>query len=191
MGRKIQYYDHLTPKLGNISGLTERRAQVLELVACGLTTEDIAAKLGISEDTVKSHLDHLRLQFAALNRVELIYQACAHGVLRIEHPPTFSLELVKKGAVKTIMRLPRPTIFALDHYFHRAQARLRTRRSVGVSLGQKAVAPVFEQPNEVEPRFYDMPAYLRKRIRSQDFDNQCRVAAYADRVRAHIQQVAQ
>lgn len=154
MGRKIQYYEHMAPKLGNTAGLTERRAQVLELVACGLTTEDIALKLGICEDTVKAHLDNLRRQFAAMNRVELIYQACAHGVLkcgRATFSRLFDLNCLNPSRPGSLEKYARwnPT---------------QTRRSVGVSLGQKAVAPVFQEPATGEDDYLNIPTAQRRKI---------------------------
>lgn len=77
----------------------------------------------------------------------------------------------------------------LDATFHRAQARLKTRKAVGVKR-QKAVAALFSQPATGEAQFYDLPAYLRKRIHEYDLDNHCRAAAYAERVRAHIEEIA-
>lgn len=77
----------------------------------------------------------------------------------------------------------------LDATFHRAQARLKTRKAVGVKR-QKAGAALFSQPATGEAQFYDLPAYLRKRIHEYDLDNHVRAAAYAERVRAHIEEIA-
>lgn len=79
---------------------------------------------------------------------------------------------------------------ALSFQFHRAQARLKNRKAGGDVKRQKVGAALFEQPSVGEAQFYDMPAYLRKRIHSHDFDNRCRAAAYADRVREHIREEA-
>ncbi|WP_375191840.1 hypothetical protein [Marinobacter sp.] len=77
----------------------------------------------------------------------------------------------------------------LTQQFHRVQARLKTRKAFG-GKRQKVVAALFDTASTGEADFYDMPAYLRKQIHRQDFDNRCRAAAYADRVRAHIQGAA-
>jgi len=173
MGRKVQYFDHVTPQLGRIDGLTPRRAQVLEMVAQGLTTEDIALKLGISEDTVCAHLDHLRNQFSALNRVELIAQAFAHGVL-CHDGARFSI-----GAN---VQLSSP----LDHYAKRATERA-SQRTPAPFGAQKAVGPIFSEAAPGDSDHYEIPAYLRKRVREGDTPNLERVAAYAGRVQQWMQ----
>lgn len=180
MGRSVHYFDHITPHLGDTDNLTPRRAQVLELVAQGLTTEDIAFRLEISEDTVRTHIEALRNQFHALNRVELIYQACAHGVLKCD--ATFCKGFQLSATVEPGKARP------IDFQFHRAQARLRTRQ--GVSLGQKVVALFLRKPSDNDSSIYDIPAYLRREIAERDQANFDRAVQYAARVKAHIQEQA-
>ena len=80
-------------------------------------------------------------------------------------------------------------LFSMDAIFFRAQALLKTRKAVGVKR-QKVVAAIFYQPGTGDSQFYDLPAYLRKRINQYDLDNHCRAAAYADRVRTMIDKEA-
>ena len=42
--------------------VTRRQAQILDLVASGLSDKEIASRLGLSPRTVQSHLDRLFLQ---------------------------------------------------------------------------------------------------------------------------------
>ncbi len=42
--------------------LTRRQAEILELVASGLSDKEIATRLGVSPRTIQSHLDRLFLQ---------------------------------------------------------------------------------------------------------------------------------
>ena len=56
--------------------LTERELEVLELLAEGTGNRDIAARLGISEHTVKFHISSLLGKLSASNRTE----AVAHGI---------------------------------------------------------------------------------------------------------------
>lgn len=55
--------------------LTRREKEVLGLIAGGLSTKEIAAKLFISDNTVETHRRHLLQKFAVRNSAELIGQA--------------------------------------------------------------------------------------------------------------------
>jgi len=54
------------------AALTAREVQILELVAEGLGNGDIAARLVISEGTVKQHVKHVLRKLGARNRVEAV-----------------------------------------------------------------------------------------------------------------------
>ncbi|MDF0750327.1 hypothetical protein NLU14_08795 [Marinobacter sp. 71-i] len=78
----------------------------------------------------------------------------------------------------------------LDYQFHRAQAELKSNPLLALTTrfrGGHQVRPAFYQPATGDAAFYEVPAYIRKRIHQHDFDNRCRVAQYADRVRAFVQ----
>jgi DNA-binding NarL/FixJ family response regulator len=42
--------------------LTRRQAEILELVAAGLSDKEIGSRLGVSPRTIQSHMDRLYLQ---------------------------------------------------------------------------------------------------------------------------------
>lgn len=52
--------------------LTEREAEVFELMVTGASNQDIADKLVISEGTVKSHVKHILRKYGAVNRAQAI-----------------------------------------------------------------------------------------------------------------------
>jgi DNA-binding CsgD family transcriptional regulator len=52
--------------------VTLREKEVLELLARGLSTKEIASSLGISFHTVESHRKNLRTKFAAKNSSEVL-----------------------------------------------------------------------------------------------------------------------
>ena len=54
---------------------SRRQRQVLELIGCGLPNKTIAARLHLSEATVKSHVRALLQLLGAVNRTEAIYKA--------------------------------------------------------------------------------------------------------------------
>jgi DNA-binding CsgD family transcriptional regulator len=54
----------------NFDGLTPRQRESLALLAAGLRSYEIGARLGISEATVKSHLQQIYRRLGVTNRVE-------------------------------------------------------------------------------------------------------------------------
>ncbi len=83
MGRKAtKIFPRMDVELADKTKLPPRRGQVLELVGRGFSTEDISIELGISPNTVAWHLDELKDQLCAINRVDLISQGWMHGLFR-------------------------------------------------------------------------------------------------------------
>jgi DNA-binding NarL/FixJ family response regulator len=61
-------------------GLTTREADVLRLIAEGLSNRGIAGRLYISEATVKSHINRLFAKTGVLNRAQAVRYAYQHGL---------------------------------------------------------------------------------------------------------------
>ncbi len=61
--------------------LTERELYVLRLVASGATNQDIAEKLSISINTVKSHLKNILSKLQLDNRTQAATYAIQHGLV--------------------------------------------------------------------------------------------------------------
>ena len=61
-----------------ISELTLRQLEIVQQVCDGLPNKMIAAKLGLSEGTVKVHLHKIYQKFGISNRAELAYQVATH-----------------------------------------------------------------------------------------------------------------
>ncbi len=61
--------------------LTDRELDVLRLVTAGLRNKEIAARLGISENTVKFHLGNILAKLHAQSRTELAALAVREGLL--------------------------------------------------------------------------------------------------------------
>lgn len=64
------------------SPLTEREAEVLAGAAVGGTTSDIAARVFLSEGTVRNHLSAVMAKLGAANRAEAVRIATENGWLR-------------------------------------------------------------------------------------------------------------
>jgi DNA-binding NarL/FixJ family response regulator len=59
-------------------GLTAREAEVLKLLAAGLSNAEIASKLIISEHTVKTHINHVFAKTRSRDRAQAIHYAHQH-----------------------------------------------------------------------------------------------------------------
>ncbi len=63
--------------------LTTRQQECLTLAAAGLTTEDIAERLGIKPVTAQFHFDAIRTKLAVATRHEAIARAVHQGLIKI------------------------------------------------------------------------------------------------------------
>jgi DNA-binding CsgD family transcriptional regulator len=61
--------------------ITSREREVLELISQGYSTKEIALKLFVSQETVKSHRRHLFNKFSAKNSPYLIQKAIGSGLI--------------------------------------------------------------------------------------------------------------
>jgi DNA-binding NarL/FixJ family response regulator len=79
------------------SPLSDRELQVIELVAAGLTNQEIAEKLEISKRTVDNHISNILTKTETENRVALVRWALQWGKVCLDevnccalppYPPT-------------------------------------------------------------------------------------------------------
>jgi DNA-binding NarL/FixJ family response regulator len=61
------------------SELSERELEIIELVAIGLTNQEIAGRLTISKRTVDNHVSNIFTKTGAKNRVALLNWAMDNG----------------------------------------------------------------------------------------------------------------
>ncbi len=72
---------------GAAGGLSERELGVVRLVAEGLSNAEIAARVYLSETTIKSHIARILAKLGLRDRVQVAVYAYEHGIVRPGHLP--------------------------------------------------------------------------------------------------------
>jgi ATP/maltotriose-dependent transcriptional regulator MalT len=84
--RKREDGAHASNDRGSAGPLSQRELEVLESVAAGATTREAAARLFISEATVKSHLMNIYAKLGVSDRAAAVGEAFNRGLLTPESP---------------------------------------------------------------------------------------------------------
>lgn len=133
------------PRRDPRTGLTERQTEVCAYLAQGLSNEQIAAKLFISEDTVKSHLRHIFKNLGFATRAELVAYAYRRGMLPVEAPE--GMIAVPRDLYNLLVALARSVAEQradAPELAGRASARLGLK--TGRPTGRPKAQPAGEQP---------------------------------------------
>ena len=69
------------------ASLTPREAEVLSLIAAGMSNREIAEHLGVSEGTVKTHINHLFAKIDARDRAHAVTYAYQRGLAPTRQQP--------------------------------------------------------------------------------------------------------
>lgn len=67
--------------------ITKREEEVLQLIADGLSTNEVAAKLYISLKTVKNHLASIYQKLDSRDRTQAVLKAVRMGIISLDHDP--------------------------------------------------------------------------------------------------------
>ena len=91
--RLLSEFAQLNPKpeaslAASLQGLTPRETQVLRLVAEGLSNPEIASRLTVTEETVKTHVSHVLTKLGLRGRTQAVVAAYETGLVvpRSRHP---------------------------------------------------------------------------------------------------------
>jgi DNA-binding NarL/FixJ family response regulator len=68
-------------RTGSNDGLSAREMEILALLADGLTNKEIGARLYISPDTVKTHLEHICQKLGTADRTSSVAEALRRGLI--------------------------------------------------------------------------------------------------------------
>lgn len=67
-----------------MADLSPRELEIVKLTAAGLTNQEIAKVLYLSDSTVKAHLEEARRKLGARNRTHLVALAYRVGILEVD-----------------------------------------------------------------------------------------------------------
>ena len=66
---------------GALARLTRREAEVLQCLSMGMTNRRVAAALGVSETTVRNHIEHLLAKLGVHSKLEAVLLAARHRIV--------------------------------------------------------------------------------------------------------------
>ena len=64
------------------AGITPREIEMIPLIAEGMMNKEIAARLALSEQTVRNHLSNIFRKLEAKNRTQMVAEARRRGLIR-------------------------------------------------------------------------------------------------------------
>ena len=68
----VQSFQNSAPSSINEQGLSPRELEILALLSKGITNKEIALRLGISPETVRTHLGHIYEKLHVQSRTEAV-----------------------------------------------------------------------------------------------------------------------
>ena len=67
----------------NQTVLTQRELEILQIIAKGLSNNEVASVLGLSKATIRTHLEHIYEKLDVTNRVEAVTEGIRQGIINL------------------------------------------------------------------------------------------------------------
>ena len=100
IARKVlQEITHPSDRPPTPNPLTEREAEVLRLVAQGLSNQDIARKLNISDPTVRTHVSNIMSKLHLATRIQAALYALREGLVSLDAARSAARAVKKDSAL--------------------------------------------------------------------------------------------
>jgi DNA-binding NarL/FixJ family response regulator len=147
-----------------VSLLTKREQAVLECVAEGLATHEIAERLQLSKHTIKNYLTHIFDKLGVSNRVELLFFVLARSPLKREpmgNHPAFGPEVAECFREGT--NVPRDAMDAYVQCLINERTILEARTKIAAAKKRLAESMTREQLLDAEGQ---AAAWPKKEVRS-------------------------
>lgn len=77
---------HATPAPPGLPMLSEREAEVLRLIASGLSNAEIAGRMYVTVETVKTYVGRILSKLGVRDRVQAVIRAYESGFVPLDHP---------------------------------------------------------------------------------------------------------
>lgn len=107
----FEWFAHQAIPISNLNGrlqlgLSRREMQIVQIISCGCTNKEVAARLCVSEQTVKNHIHRLLHKLGAANRVKALELLQLRGIVGTagtveEHPDPDTLDVIPESAHAT------------------------------------------------------------------------------------------
>ena len=82
VGREVGAFFTVRPCVPDDTGLSARELEVLELVAEGLSAAEIAERLVLSRETIRTHIRNVHAKLGVGDRVSAVVKAMRAGLIR-------------------------------------------------------------------------------------------------------------
>lgn len=181
-------YENYSVVIDSKGALSPKEEVEAAAICLGRSTKESAKLRGVSPETCKCQRANAKSKVDATGQCAFILSLLARGWLTLEGDVAAFSRAIGHCLFRIRETIKVPDASFLESQFHRAQALYQS--TPRACSEQQAVAPFFSDDAPGTESYRLIPAVWRKSAVRTDFDNRCRLAQYADRVRALLQREA-